>query len=116
METCIARPRTRTGRPGRVSGSLRASSMTVAASPAGAPAAPGAALGHLPSHGHSVPHAAVTGSPTRTDPPGPGSDLSHPADRGRWGRATYDGVMADQRGRVLLADPRGDCAGVDPRG
>ena len=26
---------------------------------------------------------------------------------------TYHGAMADQRGRVLLADPRGYCAGVD---
>ena len=26
---------------------------------------------------------------------------------------TYDGAMAEQRGRVLLADPRGYCAGVD---
>src|SRR4051794_25965523 len=25
----------------------------------------------------------------------------------------YDGLMAEQRGRVLLADPRGYCAGVD---
>ena len=28
-------------------------------------------------------------------------------------RRTYHGFMADQRGRVLLADPRGYCAGVD---
>src|SRR3712207_9264434 len=26
---------------------------------------------------------------------------------------TYDGAMAEARGRVLLADPRGYCAGVD---
>jgi 4-hydroxy-3-methylbut-2-enyl diphosphate reductase len=35
--------------------------------------------------------------------------------RAAGGRAsfTYHGCMADQRGRVLLADPRGYCAGVD---
>ena len=33
--------------------------------------------------------------------------------RGRRAGPTYHGGMADQRGRVLLADPRGYCAGVD---
>ena len=37
--------------------------------------------------------------------------MSHP--RGRFRTRTYHGRMADQRGRVLLADPRGYCAGVD---
>src|SRR5439155_20136795 len=42
-----------------------------------------------------------------------GGDRCHGAEPGaRWAPA-YDGGMADQRGRVLLADPRGYCAGVD---
>ena len=41
--------------------------------------------------------------------------MSGPTPRSReLGRPpTYSGGMADQRGRVLLADPRGYCAGVD---
>jgi 4-hydroxy-3-methylbut-2-en-1-yl diphosphate reductase len=37
----------------------------------------------------------------------------HPAQADRGTQPTYHGCMADQRGRVLLADPRGYCAGVD---
>ena len=36
-----------------------------------------------------------------------------PWNRGVPRRPAYHGVMAEQRGRVLLADPRGYCAGVD---
>ena len=42
-----------------------------------------------------------------------GGESRHLEGDGSASARNYHGCMADQRGRVLLADPRGYCAGVD---
>src|SRR3954447_6385088 len=62
-------------------------------------------------------HPAPEPAPRHPAPAGihPGDAVScaTPLDDGPMAPPTYHGDMADQRGRVLLADPRGYCAGVD---
>src|SRR4051795_8396519 len=105
----MARPTMRTGRAGNAAGSLRASSNTVAASPATARTTSG------------ISRAMGTPCPRTRDPtpapagihPGGAVSCATSLDGGPMAPPTYHGDMADQRGRVLLADPRGYCAGVD---
>ena len=76
-------------------------------------------FGDLTGHGHTLPHEVRRRHPLWADAPGPCGVVAccHGPRRAREPRGqavrTYDGCMADQRGRVLLADPRGYCAGVD---
>src|SRR3712207_4617215 len=112
MACCMARPITRTGSPGSVSGSLRTSSSTVAARPAVARTTSGISRDMR----HRLPH--LVNGDTRCGEIHPEvRPVEVPVATSRVTGGTrefnYHGCMADQRGRVLLADPRGYCAGVD---
>src|SRR6476661_2525848 len=107
----MASPMTRTDRPGSVSGSRRASSSTVAARPAAARTRTGISRGM----GTACYTTALRAAATWADAPGRAAERSRggAVGTGGWPHPPTMGCMADQRGRVLLADPRGYCAGVD---
>src|SRR6476469_9526840 len=115
---CRATPMRRTGRPGSVSGSFRASSRTVAARPAAARTTSGISramgtpcpMGWAATPGVGGCTRLRDTCSRRRPPAGARGELASHGGRRSF---TYDGCMAEQRGRVLLADPRGYCAGVD---
>src|SRR3954464_8332122 len=98
----------RTGRAGNAAGSLRASSRTVAASPAAARTTSGI------SRAMRTPcPTTIRATPSVSSSTPRGGGQCHFRRGGSALRPAYHGCMAEQRGRVLLADPRGYCAGVD---